>query len=609
VQRAGTSDSGQVALGRAQGFWQRAAHIGMREVCMRLHRSLPLTVAFVALFLASCASARTVLTYNTLMTGTYPATVNFGAYLPDAGATAPTNTFEGTLHISGTPSSTTIVANATYVTQANVASAKTLPTDFNYQFVQSGNAIIPVQRGPIPSSHAWWEFILEPGQVWNESGDNGYTRAAIPFSLQQKNANCTHNGVLMLLFRNDGTVSRTAMQITSETCLYLQLNLWGLLSTTYTPGSVAGKAAAIAAYNAEVANRLPTRSTSQLATDFPGVQPANLAIGASAGRTLYGLTVDGINYVSACATRNGDYPYCDVMDLPSFSTAKSAFAAIALMRLEMLAAGSQGKLVSNYVSQCATSPWSGVTFRNVLDMATGDYDSSAYEADENSSKTNGLFVPLDHASKISYSCGAYARKATPGTTWVYHTSDTYVLGTAMNAYLKTLPGHGGADVFADLVVSDIYGPLGLSPVTHVTRRTYDSVAQPFTGWGLTLHRDDTARIANFLSVGNGTINGVQMLDPGLLDAALQRTASDRGLATATLAGYRYQHGFWARDVKSVLGCVNPTWVPFMSGFGGISVVMFPNGVVYYNFADDGLNATFDWSNPAKEANKLGNFCQ
>ena len=47
----------------------------------------------------------------------------------------------------------------------------------------------------------------------------------------------------------------------------------------------------------------------------------------------------------------------------------------------------------------------------------------------------------------------------------------------------------------------------------------------------------------------------------------------------------------------------------MSGFGGISVVLFSNGVVYYNFAEDGLNATFDWTNPAKEVKKISNYCQ
>ena len=47
----------------------------------------------------------------------------------------------------------------------------------------------------------------------------------------------------------------------------------------------------------------------------------------------------------------------------------------------------------------------------------------------------------------------------------------------------------------------------------------------------------------------------------------------------------------------------------MSGFGGISVVLFPNGVVYFNFADDGQLASFDWAPVAPEVRKLGDYCR
>jgi hypothetical protein len=47
----------------------------------------------------------------------------------------------------------------------------------------------------------------------------------------------------------------------------------------------------------------------------------------------------------------------------------------------------------------------------------------------------------------------------------------------------------------------------------------------------------------------------------------------------------------------------------MSGFGGISVVLFPNGVVYYNIADDGQIVSFDWSLVVPEVRKLGDFCR
>ena len=77
---------------------------------------------------------------------------------------------------------------------------------------------------------------------------------------------------------------------------------------------------------------------------------------------MYGLVVGGVNYLSACDTRSGAYPYCDVIDLPSYSLAKSVFAAAALMRLELLQPGASAQRISAHVPECATPAWNGVTF-------------------------------------------------------------------------------------------------------------------------------------------------------------------------------------------------------------------------------------------------------
>ncbi len=566
----------------------------------------------VLLLVVSVGSgARDRLDYAALISGSYPRTVELAAFTPDAGASPATNTFEGVLRISGVPRTRTILRDPAFVDASGLRLARTLPQDFAFEFVQEHGEIIPVRRGAQPSAHGWWEFILEPGRVWNEPGDHGYTRASIPFALQEKNANCTHNGVLMFLFRGDGSVSHAALQISGETCSYLKFDMWAALAAAYVPGVVAERAAALAVHHDEVVHRLAQRPLAQLAQDYPSVSVADLAIGAAGARTVYGLVVDGVNYVSACHTRAGDYPYCAVLDLPSYSTAKSAFAALALMRLQALTRAAVTQSIRGWVTapSCQHPAWDAVTFRDALDMATGNYDSALYEQDENDAKTRGLFLALDHAGKIGFACGAYPHHSPPGTLWVYHTSDTYLLGTAMNAYLKSLPGREHADLFNDLLVGDVFGPLNLSPVTHTSRRTYDAVRQPFTGWGLTWHYDDIARLASFLAAGDGRIAGEPVLDRQMLATALQRNPDDRGLPAANLANFRYKYGFWARNVQSLLGCAAPTWIPFMSGFGGISVVMFPNGIVYYNFASDGELASFDWGHPAKQVRRIRDYCQ
>ncbi|MBS0581119.1 MAG: serine hydrolase [Proteobacteria bacterium] len=578
-----------------------------------MDRFLPWLAAFLIapafLLPGACCAARELLTYEALMRGSYPHTVDLSAYTPDAAAVAATNTFEGTLRLTGQPHSRVLRSDAAFVEAGGLAQARTLPRDFAYEFVQSGGELIPVRRGALASSHGWWEFILEPGRVWNEPGDHGYSRAAIPFSLQERNANCTHNGVLMFLFRDDGRTSRAALQVSSETCYYLSLDLWASLRARYHRAPVAARAAIIGGYRAEVARRLPVRPLAELGSRYPEVKVAELALGAASARTVYGMVVQGVHYASGCATRSGDYPDCEVLDLPSYSTAKSVFAALALMRLQALGGTATSQPIGRWVPACRDAGWEAVTFADALDMATGHYDSPAFEQDENDAKTQGLFLPPDHASKIQFACRAYPRKAAPGTRWVYHTSDTYLLGTAMNAYLKSLPGHAGSDLFDDLLVADLFGPLGLSPVTAVTRRTYDAQREPFAGWGLTYHRDDIARLGSFLDTQEGRIDGAAVLDAGMLATALQENAADRGLPAADLAGLRYKYGFWARDVKSVAGCDRPTWVPFMSGFGGISVVLFPRGIVYYNFSDDGAVPSFDWGKVAAQVRRIADYCR
>ena len=560
---------------------------------------------------AVCAQARSALDYATLTTGSYGQPVDYSAFAPDSDAAAPTNTFSGTLtmRFTGTLPHHTLIANPAYIAPEDLPTALSWPADFSYSFVQAGDALVPTRRGAIAGSHGWWEVILEPGRVWNETGDHGFTRAAIPFSLQERNANCTHNGVLMFLFRSDGAVSRTAMQITSETCLYLQADLWALLETEYRPGAVPGSEATVAAYRAELRARLPRRTLAQLHTVDPQLDIGALALGNAGASTIHGLVVAGVNYASECATRSGPYPYCDELDLPSYSLAKSVFAAAALMRLELLRPGTQLQLISAHVPQCRGHAWAGVTFAHVLDMATGNYDSDGFEADELDARTAAFFMAPDHRGRIRFGCGAYSHRVPPGTRWVYHTSDTYVLGTALAHYLRSLPGHRHDDLYRDLVHAQIYAPLHLSATAAVTRRSYDTVAQPFTGWGLTFQPGDIARLGQFLAAEHGAINGRVLLDPALLARALQRDASERGLSVQGNPGLRYQLGFWARNLRTVLGCAHDTWVPFMSGFGGISVVLFPNGVVYYNFADDAKPASFDWAIPAREVRKLGDYCQ
>ncbi len=532
--------------------------------------------------------------------------VNYSAYAVPTGAANPSNTFEGRLTLS--------ITDGTLSEQGtNEASDYNNPQrlpDFNYQLVQHGTHIIPLERGVLQVAGSDWEYILSPGRVWDEDGDNDFSRVALPFALQERNANCTHNGVMTFLFNDSGAVSQVAYQIAQETCGYFKFNLHGELTASYTAEDVAGAAQVKTDYETEVSNRMPTKSISALATDYPSANINANMIGSeitAAHMTLFGVAYNGVNYVGGCETRQGTYPYCDVMPVPSYSTAKSVVGGFGLMRIEHLYSGSQQDLiVGDYVSECSGSQWDDVSFENALDMATGNYTATGFETDESSSTTETEFFTVDdHAGKVSHAC-AYSRMATPGSTWVYHTSDTYLLGRGINVYYQSQT-NASADLFNDLLVDDIYKPLGMSPTTYTSKRSYDSTAQFWAGYGLTYHRDDAVKLGEFLNKNNGQINGEQLLDPTMLDIALQKNSGDRGLDTG-VANLKYQKGFWAYNLNaaaSLPACTTDTWVPYMSGYGGITILMLPNDMVYYAFSD---NYEHPFTTTVAELNKISNVC-
>ena len=551
------------------------------------------------------AGPRSALTFDTLITGPeLAAPVNLAAFAPPPGAVAPTGRFTARLTMDRSAATLAIrlLRDETGDTPAELAARVTLPP-FDFAFLQDGADLLPVRRGVIVGEHPAWDWVLEPGRVWREANDRGWLRAAVPFALQERNANCLHNGVLTFLFKPDGSVSRVALEIASETCAYLKFDAWATVPARLTPAAIPEADAVIAAWRDEVAARLPVRPLAELARLRPDVNLAAFALGAAKegdSPTAYGLVVDGVHYASACQTRQGDYPFCDVLDLPSYSTAKSIVGGVGLMRLETLNPGSALALIRDHVPACARGgDWAGVTLADALDMATGVYGSTAFEADENAHAGQVFFDVEDSAAKAAYACGHFHRGAAPGTTFVYRTADTYLLGTAMSDILRRA---GDGDLYDDLVVP-LWRALRLSPTIMDTRRSYDAARQPFTGWGLTYHRDDILRIAGWLWDG-AIIDGRPMLDQGLLAAALQRDPAHPGLPAGG-AAYRYKAGFWARDISGPLGCSRPVWAPFMSGFGGISVVLLPGGVTYYYFGDGGV---FDWAPAAVEAARIKDMC-
>jgi hypothetical protein len=582
-------------------------------------------------------AGRTVLTRSQLFGNGVPAAPvdDTAGFAMPANAVEPNEMFEGalTLRDLATLGRFSKLSDVFSIIPPGDSAWKHLPT-FSYQFVHSGTHLIPAVQG-LSITGSWaWNYIIGPGRVWREIGDEGYMRASLPFSLIQRNQNCVHNGSMTFLFSNTKSppVSNVYYQVTQETCYPMKFDLWGIAPATYTPGPVPGSAGLKEHHTAELSHRLPTEPLDALVKDYPGARfdPAVFlrAFKDSKHVTTYGLVTRGVNYSSGCPTRFGQYAFCDEMRLPSYSIAKSVFAGVALMRLgQLYGSGVYDLLIKEFVPEhYMGGRWDATTFNHASDMATGNYDSDAYEADENSPAMDRFIVDEAYRAKLSDSFAFQRHHATPGTKWVYQSSATFLVTLAMDAFLKQQRS-SGADIF-DLVRDDVFRPLHVSAGGLTTIRTDNSpTGAPAGYYGMFFSKDDIAKIGSFLNNATGAIDGVQVLETVRLKEALFRSpnATDVGVPvvgshrTSALGApqlgkrplstntRRYAHGFWGRHltVAEFPRYTCDFWISLMVGYGGNVVLLLPNGVVSYVFSD---GMEFPWVDAVHQMSKLSPFC-
>jgi len=546
-------------------------------------------------------SSRTLLTYPELINGFEPEGIisEDALYMPDNASSSP-QLFEGRLELINedrTGEAEVLVGSLTPERQH-------LP-EFDFSFIQVDNYLVPVQRGLIITAQDTYDFILEPGRIWQEPGDQGWSRASLPFSLVFKASNSLLSGTLTFLF-NGVSVSKVWYQTTQEITTTTKANLWGLVDAEYHPGGIPEADQIRDAFKLELASRFPTLPIAQLADDYPGIDLTAFGSGVTPEHMgWYGVVVDGVNYLGGCQTRAGTYAYCEWMRQPSFSIAKSTFPSLAFMHLaQVYGKDVQDLLIKDYVPEAANSigDWETVTFNNTLDMATGNYGSANFMADDNSEQMSEFFSGLTFADRIS-SAFAWENKIPAGTQWVYRTSDTFIVTRALQNYLRSQTS--GMDDIFEYLVDEIYQPIGMGPGFFSTKRTSDDnwQGQAEGGYGLWFIPDDIAKISAFLLIHNGRIGDAQVLQPDLLAATMQQDPSDRGMQVGLVS--RYNNAFWAQKFGAAQGFDCDFWVVDWQGVSGNVVVLMPNGVVYYYFSD---NQEFVFNPAVRAADQIRPFC-
>jgi hypothetical protein len=98
--------------------------------------------------------------------------------------------------------------------------------------------------------------------------------------------------------------------------------------------------------------------------------------------------------------------------------------------------------------------------------------------------------------------------------------------------------------------------------------------------------DDVAKLTTLFQQG-GRHQGQQLLSAAKLAEALDTTEA-RGLPSGQRNRFgegRYHLSFWSVPYRTATGCVFQ--IPYMLGYGGNFVVLLPNGVSAFRFADGG----------------------
>lgn len=520
-----------------------------------------------------------------LLADTLPASpIDSAAFGTEADADDPLHPFNGRLRFSPTREDRVLWHAESWFTDEWLEAP--LP-DFDAEYVQCGRDLLPTSRGRVQTDNAYWDLILSPGRSWSNPADEGYTRVALPFALTPKYVNCVANGLLTFLYDGERT-SQVRWQVTQETCHLLRFDAWGQAPATYTP--TASSDPTIDAWVAELARRPEVRDFAELAVDHPEVDLDQFDIELSLEHTsARGLLVDDVLYLDRCRTRYGDDPFCAGMVLPSFSLAKTAYTSLAMAAMaQEFPTDPYPRTTGELLGVRGT--WGEVSLEHLIDMATGHYLVDA----QTDPDVPGFYGSLDLEGRLDATF-ALPYKRPPGEAVVYLTPNSQVAAAALDAHLVDV-GSDETDSFAYLV-DRVLEPAGVSPESHQSLRTWEAGGEnngtAFGGYGMWFTPYGISALGAFLQRG-----GDGLLHPDRLAETLFQT-EDRG-ASMNFLGYRYNNGMWGFPTP---GC--DVYAPILFGVSGITVIVAPNGLVYFAFTDA---QEFPVANVLEQLDRLRPIC-
>jgi CubicO group peptidase (beta-lactamase class C family) len=233
---------------------------------------------------------------------------------------------------------------------------------------------------------------------------------------------------------------------------------------------------------------------------------------------------NGTLYYSDAATPYGPYPYPLEMRFGPRSILKSVGVPLALLRLaEVYGPFVLDLKFAEYVL-VADPKYRRVRFIDAADMATGMGGAGSLKTNPNDTEDGYVDAHYD-AWYLAPSKADKMREIDahnvpypwePGTVMRYRDHDFYLLGAALEGFLKSVKG-ADADLW-DMLRNEVLEPIGVHHAPIV--RTREPDGKPGLAWlsaGYYPTLDDLAKIATLYEDG-GAHGGRQILDPKLTAA-------------------------------------------------------------------------------------------
>jgi len=526
------------------------------------------------------------------------APVQNAAFAPSEGA-SPAPAFTGVLRVRPTQMRTLPVLDHPIIQGRDT---RIFPGT-QLEFFTIGDVLVPVERGqmvretgggPTPS---YWRVIPQFGKVWREKGDGEWARAAFPIKLVNDTENHAHQGLATFLYRA-GQVTGLELQFIQQTGPYLikqYFVAWGFAPVELGAGDAAKLEARRAQAQAELADRLPAKPWSELERS---VAPGTLD---GFGGPIYpkwqvavALVRDGTLYYQEPATPYGPYPYPLEMRFGVRSVTKSVFAPLALLRLAQVYGPWVFTLkVGEYVSGLDPK-WRRIRFIDAANMATGFGGTGTTKTHPNDIFDGYLggdydtwYTAPSHADKIrQIGATLHPYPWEPGTVMRYRDQDYYLLGAAIEGFLKSVRGPQ-ADL-AEMVQTEVFTPIGIHQAPSVrTREPGDRDGLVWCNAGYYPTLDDLAKIS-LLYQARGAHGRQQILNRELTtDLLAARDAIVKSgdasifpplgpVAGATEDGL-YRMGF--HFLRYVTAGGQEEYLPSMHGSGDNEVILYPNRMV------------------------------